>query len=334
MITPEDIEFHTPPNADHTWTETNFFALTIPEEHLMATVYTLTRKGVGVMSADVIVYGALTDNRAECLYIDSQQQLPAPAKLSDYSTPSGLRVQAFSPRNYRVDYTGYDDTGIHIDVEGLMEPFDIHDPDHSPKAAKSKDAQHAGSGLGAGYGGHFDMTGHVTGTFKLRGQEYRVDCVETMDHSWGVRPELGVHSMGWMHAHFGKDLAIHWINTLDVDKPVGSQQTLAHGYVLDKGVVYGLTDLKLRCTRVGSVLTAIEAEATDKRGRVWRLHGTADIGAPWICYTSTVVYVAHMRWTLSDGRVGYGIAQENESMQSLTRRRGRRWTERSAHVTS
>lgn len=334
MIKPRDVEFHTPPNPDHTHAETNFFCLTIPEERLMATVYTLSRKSIGVMLADVVVYGALVDNRAECLYVDSQQHLPAPEKLSDYSTPNGLRVQALSPREYRVDYVGYDDMEIHVDFKGLMQPFDIHDPEHSPKAAKSVEEQQAGSGLGAGYGGHFDLTGRVTGSFKFGGKEYAVDCIETMDHSWGVRPELGVHSMGWMHAHFGPDLAIHWINAWDLDKPIGEQQTLAHGYVLEQGEVHGLTDLKLRSTRVGSVISGMQVEATDKRGLVWRMSGTAEVGAPWVPYTCTMLYAAMMRWTLSDGRVGYGMAQENQSLQALTRRRGRRATEPSTHITS
>jgi len=334
MIKPEDLEFHTPPDADHTHAETNYFCVTIPEERLMASVYTVTRKALGVTLADVVVFGALVDNRAECLYLDTQQHLPAPAQLSDYSLPNGLSVRAQSPRDYSVDYRGYDGMELHFEFKGLMEPFDIHDPEHSPKAAKSLDAQHAGSGLGAGYGGHFDLTGHATGTLTLAGKTYRIDCVETMDHSWGPRPELGVHSMGWMHAHFGKDLAFHWIHSWDLDKPAGSEQTLAHGYVLENGEVHGLTDLKLRTTRAGVVMTAMEVELTDKRGKVWRLHGSAEIGAPWIPYTCTMLYAALMRWTLPDGRVGHGMAQENQSLQALTRRRGRRATQAQSHITS
>lgn len=108
MIKPQDIEFHVPPSADHTWAETNYFCLTIPDARLMASVYTVTRKALGVQLVDVAIFGALTDRRAEGLYLDSQQHLPAPARLSNYRTPNGLHVQAFDLRNYRIDYVGHD----------------------------------------------------------------------------------------------------------------------------------------------------------------------------------------------------------------------------------
>ena len=327
MITAKDVEFHTPANADYRYGETNYFCLYIPEERIMAQVYTLARKAIGVMYADVLMLGCLTESRGEYLYFDAQQHLPAPEKFSDYTTPNGLHIKATKPpRDYRVDYVGSDNTEIHVDFTALMEPFDIHDPDHSPKAQQDKAAQAAGSGLGEAYGGHFDLTGRVTGSLILRGKEYKVDCVETMDHSWGLRPENDLHPMGWMHAHFGPDLTIHWINTWDLDQPIDSQHALAHGYVLEHGQVYGLTDIKIRSTRMGSTNTAIEVEATDKRGRVFRMHGVAEVGAPWTCYTSAIVTVTVFRWVLSDGRIGYGMAQDNQPLKDVNLRRGRRWT--------
>jgi hypothetical protein len=334
VIQPEDIEFHLPPNADHTWAETNYFCLSIPEEKLVASVYTVTRKGLGVQLVDVVVFGALSDSRAECLYVDSQQHLPAPARLSDYTTPNGLRVQAFSPRDYRVDYIGYDGTELHFDFRGLMAPFDIHDPAHSPNAQLTEAGRAASSGFGAAYGNHFDLTGHITGSLKLRGRKYAIDCVETMDHSWGPRVELGMATMGWTHAHFGQDFAIHWINKWDPDHPGASEHTLAHGYVLDHGIAYGLTDMKLDCIHIGSVLTGIEAEVTDKRGKVFKMLGTALVGAPWVPYSSGMLYVSLMRWMLAGGGMGYGLGSYNISMQALNQRHGRRWTDPQPTATS
>ncbi len=326
MIRRSDTEFHHPADPGHGYAETNFFCFALPEHRLMVSAYTVTRKGIGTMAADVVVFGDLVSDRAQCLYIDSQQHLPAPEVLSDYRTPNGLVVKALNERDYHVEYRGYDGVEFVIDFAGLMEPFDIHDPTHSPKAkADSSVAErHAGSGLGAGYGGHFDLTGRVTGYFVLAGMRYEVDCVETMDHSWGHRPELGIHSMGWMHAHFGPDLAIHWITAYDPAAPADRQWTLAHGYVMEDGQVYGLTDLQLQSTCVGRVLTSMELVATDRRGRKYELSGSSIIGAPWTCYVATEAYCALVRWTTAGGRVGYGMCQQNESMQSLTRRVGRR----------
>ena len=335
MIHQQDIEFHIPPDIDHTWAETNYFCLTIPEARLMASVYVVTRKGLGVQHVDVIVFGALTGNRAECLYIDSQQHLPAPEKLSDFRTPNGLQVRAFNPRDYRVDYVGHDGMELHFDFKGLMEPFDIHDPNHSPFAQATQAARNESSGLGAAYANHFDLTGHITGSLKVRGKEYAVDCVETMDHSWGPRHEFDWPTMGWSHAHFGTDFALHWINKWDPDKPGAvDEHELAHGYVLENGIAYGLTALKIDCIHIGSVLTGIEAEVTDKRGKKFRVLGTAVIGAPWVPYTSSMLYVSMMRWMLADGRMGWGLASFNTSVNVLTRRHGRGMNDKVVNITS
>lgn len=322
MIEAEDIDFHHPADAGHLYAETNSFCITVPEENILASVYVVVRKGIGVMAADVVVYGDLSADRANCLYIDTQQHLPAPERLSRYETPNGLSVRALDPANYEVRYRGFDDTRIDFDFAGLMPPFDIHDPAHSPMARPESSQQHAGSGLGAGYAGHFDVTGHVTGTITVRGRSFDIDCVETMDHSWGTRPEVGIHSMGWMHAHFGRDLAFHWIVAFDPLAAADRQWRLAHGYVLESGSVFGLIGLTMNTVRVGRVLTAAELEVTDVRGRTYRLRGRSLAGAPWICYTSTETFTALIEWTLEDGRVGHGASQVNESMQSLNRRLG------------
>ena len=335
MIKDSDIEFHTPENADYLWAETNYFGFSIPEENIMGSVYVVVREGLGVMSADVSIWSAVTDNRAECLHVDNHQHLPAPEKMSDIQTPIGLRVQALSKRDYRIDYKGFNDIELEIDFKGLMEPFDIHDPNHSPKAVVH-DAEKAaeGSGFGTGYGGHFDLTGKLTGRLKLKGKEYTINCIETMDHSWGPRPETHMVPIGWMHAQYSENLAFHWILLCDYTKPVGEQQQLAHGYVLEDGEVYGLTDMKLRTTRSGVITIAHELELTDVRGKVWRMHGTVMSGSPWVCYISTMVYVCNMRWTLPDGTVGYGVSQENHAIQELNNQRGKFWGEQVSKITS
>lgn len=326
MIRPEDIEFHHPPNAGHGYAETNSFTFTLPEHRIAVQAYTVSRKGIGAMAADVTIWGDLAPDRAACLHIDSQQHLPAVERLSEYRTASGLSVRAHDPRHYHIAYAGPDGVSFDVEFAGLMEPFDIHDPDHSPmtKPQTSLASQHAGSGLGAGYGGHFDLTGRITGSLTLGGRQYRVDCVETMDHSWGPRSEIGIHSMGWMHAHFGVGLSIHWIAAFDPAQKGEQQWKLAHGYVLEDGVVHGLTQLKLRTTYAERVPVGFELQVTDKRGRSFEASGTAIIGGPWTCYVSTETQAVIARWVLSDGRVGHGMCMVNESMQSLNRRLGKR----------
>ena len=325
MIVQDDIEYHVPADITYKYAETNYFIVMIPEERILATFYTVTRKSVGVCLVDVAIFGCLSDNRGEMLYLDSQQQLPAPERLSQFETPNGLKVQAFSPSEYRLDYMGFDDTEAHLDIVGLTEPFDINDPRHSPHAKATAEARAAASGLGKAYSNHFDLTCRVTGTLKVRGKSYAVDCVSTMDHSWGERCEVGLRSMAWTNANFGEDYGLHWINNLDFTKPAGQQESLAHGYVFEHGELFGLTDLTLKTNRLGSIAVAIDAVATDVRGKRHVLYGTPLVGAPWSCYTGTMLYVAMSRWMTDNGRIGYGLNMENHPLDMMARLRGRRW---------
>ena len=326
MITAKDLEYHTPADAGHTWAETYFFPIALPEEHLLVTVYVVVRPGIGVMVNDIAVYGSLTDNRSDLLYLDAQHHLPAPKAWADIDSPAGLKVKAVKPpRDYRIDYVGFNDTEIHVDWLGLMEPFDIHDPAHSPKAAPSRDAQHAGSGLGAAWGGHFDMSGRVTGTVKIRGREFKVNCIERMDHSWGHRNAIKFNAQNSISAAFEGGPAFHVITLLNLDAPVGKDHTLAHGYVLDEGQVYGLTDMELTNTRLGIAVVGMDMKVTDVRGKVFHLHAVADVGAPWNAYAATVTWTAQMKWVLGD-QVGYGCVMETIALPALNLRRGR-WFE-------
>ena len=53
MISARDVEFHTPPGADHRWAETYIFPIAIPEEHLLVMVYVVVRPALGVMLNDI-----------------------------------------------------------------------------------------------------------------------------------------------------------------------------------------------------------------------------------------------------------------------------------------
>lgn len=324
MITARDLEYHTPEDAGATWAETYFLPVALPEEHILATVYVVVRPGIGMMVNDVQIYGALSDNRGDQLYYDSQAYLTAPERFSDIRSEGGLRVQAVRPpRDTRIDYIGHSGVEIHVDYNGLMDPFDIHDPDHSPKAVQGRDAQHAGSGLGSAWGGHYDMSCRVTGTLRVGGTTYDIDSVERMDHSWGHRSPLKFNAQNSISGAFGDDLAFHIITLMDLDAPEDADQTLAHGYVLEDGQVYGVADLKMVNRRLGSVVTSIEMRVTDVRGKVFDFFAYLDVGAPWNAYQGVTTYTGLMTW-LYQGRRGYGTSMETIGVPALNQRRARR----------
>src|SRR5260370_18284511 len=89
---------------------------------------------------------------------------------------------------------------------------------------------------GTAYNGHFDQTGHFQGRVAVRGRKVPIDCISTMDHSWGPRPERGAPNMSWLHAHFSRDLAFHVIFSFD-PQTNGRDLSLRHGYRGAKGTI-------------------------------------------------------------------------------------------------
>lgn len=129
---------------------------------------------------------------------------------------------------------------------------------------------------------------------------------------WGRLPILN-------SANFGPDYRLHWINSLDFEAPAGQQEKLTHGYAFESGVLCGRTDLAMKANRLGSVAVAIDVVATDMRGKVHTLYGTSLVGAPWSCYTGTMLYVAMSRSINDSGRIGYGLNREINPLDMISR---------------
>ncbi len=327
MITAADLEYHHQPSDDYTWAETYYLPISIPEERLFAHVYVCVRPVLGCMSNDVRVMGSVSDTEFELLHIGSHFHLPAPERFSQLHSPQGLSVVAVRPpRDYRVDYVGADGTEIHVDMLGIMDPFDIHDPAQNPLAGRTEAEKLARTSMGSGYKGHFDMHCRTRGTMKVRGREYRVDIVDRLNHSWGPRPEMDIPPMNSLWAQFGEERGFRLHLHMDPSRPTGDDQRFAHGYMLDKGEAIALTDAQAVTTRIGIVPVSVQLLLTDIKGRQHRLRGIPLAGAPWRAYSTSVTWCGLMEWE-HEGRIGHGSFQENRSLVVETGLRGRRWTD-------
>jgi hypothetical protein len=321
VITAKDIEFHHAAGVNHEWAETNFFSFYVPEERLLGSIYTVARAGLGVCASEFIVYRGLSGDRLNVVHHDVQEHLPLPGSYSDYRLPNGMHVKAVNaPRDYRIDYVGRNGTELHIDYLGLMDPFDIHDASQNTRAHASEAAQVEGSGFGEGYKGHFDQTSHVKGELKLGRRTYAIDCVDTMDHSWGPRAEYGMRTLCWMHASFGKGLTVHLILHFRPFASRDQQYALAHGYVLREGKVTPIAKARIRADRSGMQGVAMEVEVTDAGGQSLTMRGGAIAGGAWPCYLCLHIQNTLHQWTTNDGRMGYGVVQDAWTMEGLAQR--------------
>lgn len=326
MITPDDVKFHTPPGADHHWAETTHIAFQVPEHDLNCAIYLVAKAGIGVIVCEVIVFNTLSLDRREVLYFDSEHHLPVPADFSDYTLPNGFSLKAVNPpRDYRVDYVGTDDTEFHLDITGLMEPYDIHDPAMCPTAVPISDEERVRrAGFGAAYTAHYDMSVRIRGTLRVHGRTFDVDCVDTMDHSWGPRPTRNLGMMGWQHAHFGPDYGMHAIWLFDAptdDRPLWEVETfhLGHGYVVDHGEVFGLKSGTMTARREGSLPVQYTVEVVDRADRTHTFTGDARSAHNWVCYQALQINYVLCEWRSGSGEVGSGIHQESFPLNLMAR---------------
>jgi hypothetical protein len=318
MIGAHDVEFHAVPDGQREeWTETNYFPFGIAEAGLSGCVYTVFRPGLGVCMSDVTIFDRCADHWEGLAYADNQQHIPCPASLARYSLRNGVSVTSVNaPRDYRIDYVGIDDTELHFDFSGLMRPQDFNDPEQDPLTRRQ---QTGGGAWGGAFNGHFDMTGRVTGELKLRGQRHRIDCLGTMDHSWGPRKERDNGSAVVVQAHFGDGLSIHALTGFDPTRrdAIGP---VYHGYVLRDGEVRGLVSGQGRLTRLRMFPSAIEVRLEDEDGREYALSGSMLTWAPWAPYPSIIYYQGLATWSMG-GVIGHGPYQEILSRAYVTRHR-------------
>ena len=334
MISTSDVEFHTPADADHHWAETNMFNFHLPELGAHCTIYNCFRKGLGVAESEILLYNKPSRNRWDVLYIDTHMHLPAPEKLSHYSLANGMEVQVVdAPRDYRIDYVA-EDCELHLDVIGLMDPFDIHDPTMSPNAPPDHAAQVAGSAFGASFGGHFDMTAKVTGTLTLYGETFTVDCADTMDHSWGPRRERHGHEQGgmrpgcWAGGHFSEDYVWHGLWVKNMGAKPEDEFRIAHGYILEDGKVLGLKSGTMVVTRnADTVADTLQITLVDRDDRTHEITGRALAYHDWVCHTCLHVYHTFYEYQ-ARGLTGYGCIQEAFPLDVVARVQGRAEVER------
>jgi hypothetical protein len=125
--------------------------------------------------------------------------------------------------------------------------------------------------------------------------------------------------MSWFHAHFGEDLAVHCIFPCE-PSDFASYGSLAHGYVLENGKVYGLATGRGTARRESGQQMTMAIEVTDVRGRTFELNGHAIATYPWVPWPAVVAFHSLNEWWLG-GRRGYGECMDVFDVAGLTARR-------------
>jgi hypothetical protein len=307
VITDQDVHFH-PPTSDHyTWAETNYFGFYSAEDRVHVGAYLQAKPNLGVVMSSVTVVDGFTSAPHEVDYFDCHVHLPMPeGDLDDVRLANGLSIRCTKPvMDYEIRFDGGLGVSFAVTYTGLMPPYDIHDPAMDPLA----DARLEGDTVSAhAYAGHWDQSGRVRGTLNRRGTVHQIDCVSSMDHSWGLRHEDQFANFCWLNANFDNDTSIHCIWVINPEDK-NDYAAIVHGYVREGSQVYGLTKGKGRVLRNGLLHQFMDLQVEDKRGRSHRFTGTAFTSNPWSPWPYLFATHTFMRWELG-GVIGWGEIQE------------------------
>ncbi len=318
MITQEDVKFHTPTDVDHQWGETYWFGLYVPEENLYGWVYMVFRAGSGAMLCDVEFIDRKSREMYDARYIDIQNHLRIPERLESFKLANGLEFTARSPSEYRIDYVGVHDTEMHLDFKGIHEPYDIHDPDIDPMAQRDAGQAVQHSGFGSAYANHFDLTMKATGTVRVRGKDYKINCLATNDHSWGPRAERGMRQMAYMNAHFDEDYVVQTIWEFNGSRPDGQQHTFKHGYAIVDGKLLGAVAGSLKVKHNGMFPDTVELSMTDVSGTVHTLTATPLAYNNWVPYGCCPTGHSMLAWQTATRKGGVGTLMESFPLDTVT----------------
>jgi hypothetical protein len=323
MITPEDFDYHPSDPATTNWAETLVCVFSVPEAGILGNAYVLARPNVGAAISSVVVQSGFATHAHDMDFIDPQVHMPAPERFSDFVLPSGLALQVDdAPRDFSVQYESNTPGACSLDLrfQGISDPFDTHDAGQNPLVRADATVD---TGLGDVWStGHMDMVGHVTGELVLRGTRYAVDCYDGMDRSWGARAEIGTAAAAWIHVTLGPDFALHVAMALSIDDDgTVRYEAMRFGYVVQDGVLVGLTDASVTAARIDMVAVSNHIVATDAHGRRYEFRGTAVGGYPWHQFSPAYVcYQSLMRYE-SEGRVGYAEHGDVFGLEYLAQRR-------------
>ncbi len=163
--------------------------------------------------------------------------------------------------------------------------------------------------------GHYEQLVAGTGVIRVGDDEWIVNGHGLRDHSWGPRYWQAPFYYRWLTANAGPDFGFMASRVARRDGP-GTRG----GFVWEDGEIHLCDDVQLETEVTGddSYHQAIQATLrSSKSGREWQFAGEVlsliplrnrrqDPEGEWL---TTRISEGMTRWTMADGRVGYGLSE-------------------------
>ena len=238
---------------------------------------------------------------------------------NDAFDAAGLRFEVITPfEELRVSYSGK--------VVLLDDPLQMADPKaaftQNPTAACTVDLTYRGASTPFGgeptvshekpgeefARGHYEQLVTATGTITVGDESWEVDGCGLRDHSWGPRTWQAPFYYRWLTANFGPDLGFMASRIARRDS-----DGVRSGFVWDGEAIHLSRATTVSTEWAGEdqyhreLTTTFEAD-----GRTWTVHGEVLSLIPLRNRREglvTRISEGLTRWTLEDGRVGYGLSE-------------------------
>lgn len=314
MIRPSDFRFHPSDPQDITWTETLFIIFSVPEAGISGSIYTLARPNLGVCHSSIDVHRGFCLEPWKVHHNDAQMHLACPPDFSDFQLSNGLRFKAHDERRCQFDYTSLDgNCALEIEYEAVCDPFDMHDPTHNPLMITAPVADYHGWN-----NGHMESKGLITGSVRLGDKTYRVNCIDGMNKSWGVRRDWGNKGAAWVHIDLGEGLNAFMVLALRFENKEVVYGPLNFGFVVVDGERRPLVKATMRGERSSMLIMRADVTFEDDRGDSYQAVGTTIAAAPWYTFNpSSVAFQSLLRWE-SGSRVGYSHIGDFSGLGNLS----------------
>ena len=303
-LTIEDERFHPPVDPDDaSSSETSYFGFNIPDQHINAEIYHWFHPVSRLCSGGLWIWQGVKPLMLQAEYFNYQVFTPMPEMdLDDWVSPIGIQQTVLEPgQHIQVEFWDkQQNTGFKIDQTAVM------------PAAVRADNKHLSQALKVG------------GELTLRGKSYAIDSYFTRDRSWQqLRPET-VHPippLTWGAAVFDDNLAFHFSGFDDPElgpdwrdayPPQHIGQALRWGYVYRDGQTLPLVKMHKLTQRDVDGVSPLSAtiELQDSSGQSYALSAELQARIPGPAWFNMQVIFCQMKYTLPDGRVGYGDFQD------------------------
>jgi hypothetical protein len=294
LLAPADDDFHTP-NDHWFFHETAWFWFYVPERRLGGWLYNWVRPNIGTSGGGCWVWDETTWSHFEVPYYAcyANLALPADRDLRDFTYPSGVSVKVLEPlTSYRLGFRDRDIIDLDLVFDAVMPPW-VGDPLGDPATAH-----------------HLDQLGRVTGTLRLHGEEFAVDCLAIRDRTWSPRSER------WKDGHVGYCNAATDEVAFLAGSAAGTRgetdDRIRSGYFVRDGRRAKVIDGRRTIDRDPDhgFLRSITVEAEDTAGRTFVATGTglSRMAMP-IPGVHAVVWSSLVRWEI-DGQPAWGEDQD------------------------